>query len=91
VLAFEVTGGHEAAAALLHELRLVTPAVSLGSVDTLIEHPAGLTHSLLDPEAKASTGISPGLLRLAVGLEDVDDLWADLARALAASHALAAT
>ena len=87
VLSFEVVGGHDAAAALLHELELITPAVSLGAVDTLIEHPGGLTHSLLDPQAKEAAGISPGLLRLAVGLEDADDLWADLSHALAATHA----
>ncbi|MGZ4332725.1 MAG: trans-sulfuration enzyme family protein [Gaiellaceae bacterium] len=82
IVSFEVVGGHAAAANVLQRLELVTPAVSLGSFDTLIEHPAGLTHHLLDDDAKLATGISPGLLRLAVGLEDVDDLWSDLAQAL---------
>lgn len=63
-------------------LRLVTPAVSLGSTDTLIQPPAVLTHRVVDPAARASTGISGGLLRLSVGLEDFADLWADLDRAL---------
>jgi cystathionine beta-lyase/cystathionine gamma-synthase len=86
VLSFEVDGGHEAAAGVMRAVALITPAVSLGAVDTLIEHPAGLTHSLLDPRTKTATGISPSLLRLAVGLEDVDDLWSDLAHALQAAR-----
>ena len=90
VLAFEVEGGFEAASRVLAAVRLVTPAVSLGSTDTLIQHPAGLTHRLVDREAKAEAGITDGLLRLSVGLEDADDLWADLAQALAASRMRAA-
>jgi methionine-gamma-lyase len=82
LIAFETGGGREAAALVMESLALITPAVSLGSTDTLIQHPAGLTHRLVDPGARAATGISDGLLRLSVGLEDVDDLWADLARAL---------
>jgi methionine-gamma-lyase len=87
MLSFEVAGGHDAAAAVLRAVRLITPAVSLGSTDTLIEHPAGLTHRLVDPEARRAAGISAGLLRLSVGLEDVEDLWADLERALRAARA----
>jgi methionine-gamma-lyase len=91
MLSFEVAGGHDAAARLMRAVCLVTPAVSLGSTDTLIEHPAGLTHRLVDPEARLAAGITPGLLRLSVGLEDVEDLWADLEQALAtASRRLAA-
>jgi methionine-gamma-lyase len=90
ILSFEVAGGREATDALLGRLRLVTPAVSLGSTDTLIQRPAGLTHRFVDPAARAESGISPGLLRLSVGLEDPDDIWADLAQALgAAAPALA--
>lgn len=86
MLAFEVRGGHDEAAAVLRHVRLATPAVSLGSVDTLIQHPAGLTHRVVDAEAQAAGGISAGLLRLSVGLEAADDLWADLAHALAAAQ-----
>jgi methionine-gamma-lyase len=86
VLAFEVAGGLAAAAAVMAGVRLVTPAVSLGAVDTLVQHPAGLTHRLVDPEARAAAGITDGLLRLSVGLEDVDDLWADLDGALAGAR-----
>lgn len=84
ILAFEVEGGFEAAAAVMRALELVTPAVSLGSTDTLIQHPAGLTHRLVDEDVKAELGITGGLLRLSVGLEDADDLWGDLVHALAA-------
>lgn len=82
---FEVEGGLEAAGRVMAAVRLLTPAVSLGNTDTLIEHPAGLTHRIVDPDALASTGISPGLLRVSVGLEDADDLWEDLDQAIAAA------
>jgi cystathionine beta-lyase/cystathionine gamma-synthase len=85
LLSFRVRGGHEGARRVLNALRLVTRAVSLGAVDTLIEHPAGLTHRIVDPEAKAQSGISEDLLRLSVGLEDPADLLADLSQALAAA------
>jgi methionine-gamma-lyase len=90
VLSFEVAGGMEAAARVMSSVRLVTPAVSLGSTDTLIQHPAALTHRFVDPAAKAELGITDGLLRLSVGLEDAEDLWADLTRALAAARVRAA-
>lgn len=68
--------------ALVSAVRLITPAVSLGSVDSLIQHPASLTHRIMDEVARKDAGISPDLVRLSVGLEDVDDLWRDLATAL---------
>jgi len=83
LLAFRVRGGQEAARRLMQRLRLITPAVSLGSVDTLIQHPAGLTHHVVDPAARDASGVTDDLLRLSVGLEDPDDLWADLSHALA--------
>jgi len=82
VLAIELAGGEAAAARVMEAVQLVTPAVSLGSTDTLIEHPAGLTHRSVDAAAHASIGITPGLLRLSVGIESVDDLWEDLERAI---------
>jgi methionine-gamma-lyase len=57
--------------------------VSLGSTDTLIQHPASLTHRVVDEAARRATGITEGLVRISVGLESPDDLWADLDRALA--------
>ncbi|MEW5833725.1 MAG: aminotransferase class I/II-fold pyridoxal phosphate-dependent enzyme [Pseudomonadota bacterium] len=86
LMAFEVHGGHAAAAAVMAAVRLATPAVSLGSVDTLIQHPAGLTHRVVDAATQLRCGITPGLLRLSVGIEHADDLWADLSRALDAAR-----
>ncbi|MEV0952355.1 aminotransferase class I/II-fold pyridoxal phosphate-dependent enzyme [Promicromonospora sp. NPDC050249] len=68
--------------ALVSAVRLITPAVSLGSVDSLIQHPASLTHRIMDEVARKDAGISPDLVRLSVGLEDVEDLWVDLTEAL---------
>ena len=86
VLAFEVAGGHRAAAAVMGATQLITPAVSLGATDTLIQHPAGLTHRVVEEQALAETGVTPGTLRLSVGIEDPEDLWADLDAALRAAH-----
>jgi cystathionine beta-lyase/cystathionine gamma-synthase len=85
VLAFEVRGGIAAANVFMRALTLITPAVSLGSTDTLIQHPAGLTHRLVNPSVRASEGITDGLLRLSVGVESVDAIWADLERGLDAA------
>lgn len=82
VLAFELSGGYEQAARVATGVRLITHAVSLGGVDSLIQHPASLTHRPLPPDARPT----PGLLRLSVGLEDASDLTADLAAALADSR-----
>ena len=82
LLAFELHGGYAAAAAVMGRVRLITPAVSLGSVDSLIQHPAGLTHRVLDEVTRQACGITAGLLRLSAGIEHVDDLWADLEQAL---------
>ncbi len=82
LVSFEVDGGFAAAAGLLADLRLITPAVSLGATDTLIQHPASLTHGVVSPDGRAAGGITPGLLRLSVGLEDPKDLWRDLEAAL---------
>ncbi|GAB3940724.1 PLP-dependent transferase [Micromonospora vulcania] len=80
LLAFEVRGGVSAAATVAGACRLITHAVSLGGVDTLIQHPASLTHRPVEGDAKPAGG----LLRLSIGLEDTEDLRADLAQALAA-------
>lgn len=79
MIAFEVHGDpHE----VISRVRLVTPAVSLGSVDTLIQHPASISHRIVAAGDRQDAGVSDKLLRLSVGLEDVEDLWADLDRAL---------
>lgn len=90
LMAIDLRGGYAAAATVMAKVRLMTPAVSLGSVDTLIQHPAGLTHRVVDPQARLASGIGPGLLRLSVGIEAVEDLWADLAQALDAARLTAA-
>lgn len=82
IISFEVRGGHSAARRTLAGVRLLTRAVSLGATDTLIQHPAGLTHRVLDEATLAATGITEGMLRISVGLEHPDDLWRDLAAAL---------
>ena len=82
IMAFELLGGYEAAATVMAEVRLMTPAVSLGSVDTLIQHPAALTHRVVNAAAREHSGVSQSLMRLSVGLESPDDLWADLDQAL---------
>ncbi|QFZ21885.1 trans-sulfuration enzyme family protein [Saccharothrix syringae] len=79
VLAFTT---REDPAAVVGRLGLVTPAVSLGSVDTLVEHPAALTHRLVPGAEREASGVPANLLRLSVGLEDVEDLWEDLDQAL---------
>jgi len=82
MIAFEVTGGYAGAVNFLDRLQLCTLAVSLGNVDTLIEHPASMTHGDIPPEIRAQTGISDGLIRLSVGLERAVDIIADLDQAL---------
>jgi len=82
LMAFEVKGGFEAASVVMAEVKLMTPAVSLGSVDTLIQHPAALTHRVVNADAREHAGVSQSLMRMSVGLENPEDLWADLEQAL---------
>lgn len=72
----------DAPARLMKALTMITPAVSLGSTDTLIQHPARLTHRVVDEDVRERHGISRNLLRVSVGLEHVDDIWGDLEQAL---------
>ncbi len=83
MLSFELVGGFEAAVTMLNSTRLATFAVSLGNVDTLIQHPASMTHGHVPPEIRKEMGISEGLIRLSVGIENVEDLLADIDQALA--------
>ena len=82
MLSFEVKGGRAAGVKLVNALHLVTVAVSLGDAETLIEHPASMTHSTYTEEELAASGIAAGLIRLSVGLENAEDLIADLKQAL---------
>jgi len=83
MLAFELKGGRKAGAKLMNSVELCVLAVSLGDVCTLIQHPASMTHAAYTREGLKRAGISEGLVRISVGLEDVDDLIYDLKQALA--------
>ena len=82
MLSFEVKGGLEAGKKVMDNVHLALLAVSLGGIETLIQHPASMTHSKLSKEEKLEAGITDGLVRLSVGIEDVDDIIADLEHAL---------
>lgn len=82
MVSFEVKGGRPAGVKLVNSLHMVTVAVSLGDAETLIEHPASMTHSTYSEEELAASGIAAGLIRLSVGLENADDIIADLKQAL---------
>jgi cystathionine beta-lyase/cystathionine gamma-synthase len=82
MVSFELVGGREAGVELVESTRLAVLAVSLGSVETLIEHPASMSHAQLSDEQLHRAGIPPGLVRLSVGIEDPNDLIADLKQAL---------
>ena len=82
MIAFEVKGGLEAGKKLLNSLELCTLAVSLGDCETLIQHPASMTHSPYTAEERAEAGISDGLIRISVGLEDSEDIIDDLKQGL---------
>jgi len=82
MLSFELKGGMQAGIRLMERVRLATLAVSLGNVDTLIEHPASMTHGPVPREDRLSQGITDGLVRLSVGIEDLPDILADLEQAL---------
>lgn len=83
MISFELDGGEEEVRAFVEGLRYFTLAESLGGVESLVAHPASMTHAAMTPEARARAGISDGLLRLSVGIEAGDDLLADLAAGLA--------
>ncbi|NGX15617.1 cystathionine gamma-synthase [Wenzhouxiangella sp. XN24] len=89
MLSFELAGGEPAVRAFLDGLELFFLAESLGGVESLVAHPASMTHAAMDPEARCVAGISDALLRLSVGIEDAADLAADLEAAL--ERALGAT
>ena len=84
MISFGVKGGVEAGARLMDAVKLAALAVSLGGVETLICHPASMTHASMGPQARLEGGVSDGLVRYSVGIEDVEDLIADLEQALAA-------
>ncbi len=83
ILAFDLAGGRDAAARLLDRLHVARCATSLGGPETLVCHPMTTTHASLTPDEQADTGVTPGLIRVSLGLEDPADVIADFAHALA--------
>ena len=88
MLSLELEGGVDAVRAFLDGLRCFTLAESLGGVESLVAHPATMTHAAMSAEARAAAGIGEGLLRLSIGIEHADDLLADLTDALERAHAV---
>ena len=84
MIAFELHGGVDAGRVMMNSVAMITLAVSLGGVESLIEHPASMTHKGVAEEEQRRQGITPGLVRLAVGCEDIEDIRIDLENALAA-------
>ena len=82
MIAFEVKGGIDAGKKLLNSLEMLKISVSLGDAETLIQHPASMTHSPYTPEERKASNISEGLVRISIGLENVEDIVADLKKAL---------
>ena len=82
MLSFEMKGGLEAGKSLMNKIRMMTLAVSLGNVDTLIQHPASMTHVGVPREERLATGLTDGLVRLSVGIEDPRDIIEDLNQAM---------
>jgi cystathionine gamma-synthase len=91
MLSLELHGGEAAVRAFVDGLKYFTLAESLGGVESLVAHPATMTHAAMTPEARAKAGISDGLLRLSVGIESTDDLIADLSEALLRAERTVAT
>jgi methionine-gamma-lyase len=82
MLSFELAGGRDAGERFVSSTQVALLAVSLGGVETLVEHPASMSHALLSEEELAQAGIPPGLIRMSVGIEDATDLLGDVQRAL---------
>ncbi|MGY4859751.1 bifunctional o-acetylhomoserine/o-acetylserine sulfhydrylase [Cryobacterium sp. AP23] len=88
VLSFELKGGVDAGRALVDNLELFSHLANIGDVRSLVIHPASTTHAQLSPEQQLTAGVTPGLVRLSVGIENVADLQADLENGLAAARAV---
>lgn len=81
MISFELKGGYEAGQQLMNSVKLITLAVSLGGIESLIQHPASMTHAHVSEEAKKAAFITEGLVRLSIGIEDIEDLLEDLEQA----------
>ncbi|MBN35663.1 MAG: methionine gamma-lyase [Rhodospirillaceae bacterium] len=87
LVSFELHGGYDAGMAFMNGVDLITRAVSLGDAETLVQHPASMTHATYTPEERAAHGISEGLIRMSVGLENIADILQDIDAALDAAMA----
>ena len=83
MLAFTVDGGDDAALKFISSLEIVFEATSLGGVESLVECPFNKSHIFVPQEVRIAAGINSGFVRMSIGIEDVEDLWADLSQALA--------
>ena len=82
MMSFELKGGFEAGVQFMNKLQLCTRTVSLGTCDTLLSHPASMSHSSVPRESRLEYGITDGLIRLSVGMENIEDILADFEQAL---------
>jgi O-acetylhomoserine (thiol)-lyase len=85
LVGFELAGGLDAGQAFINALKLFYHVANIGDARSLAIHPASTTHSQLSPEEQAATGVTPGYVRLSIGIEHIDDILADLAQALEAA------
>ena len=82
MIAFVVKGGDDAALKFMRGLKIVYEATSLGGVESLIECPFNSSHMSIPEDVRLAAGIEPGFVRLSIGIEDVEDLWDDMSKAL---------
>ena len=82
MVSFELKGGLEAGARMMGRVRLATLAPTLGNTDTLVQHPASMSHSAVPRETRLKMGITDGLVRLSVGIENLEDILSDLDQAM---------
>ena len=86
IICFEIAGGLEAGTKFIDNVKLASHLANIGDAKTLVIHPASTTHQQLDEEQQKAAGVTPGLIRISVGIEHIEDLWADIEQALAASQ-----
>jgi methionine-gamma-lyase len=82
-MSIELKGGWEAGKKFINQLELCTKAISLGTVDTLVSHPASMSHAGIPPAERAKYGITDGLIRMSIGIENIEDLLIDMEKGLA--------
>jgi cystathionine beta-lyase/cystathionine gamma-synthase len=91
MLSYVIKGGDEAALRYMRALELIFEATSLGGIESLVECPFNSSHMFVPEEVRAEAGVIPGFVRMSVGIEDVEDLWADMHQALTTANAFLET